>query len=241
MPATWEPCSEASSLSWVTSSAVSYTHLEQTALYTDTQTTPLDANVLWTVDGRVVSAKGELAQCDFDGDGDVDADDGQALLDYVTGARDAIQALNRADMDGDGDVDTYDVHLFLNKLDNETVTVPAGGSVKIAVTIRLTEEAKAHLDEYFVNGAYVQAYVFANAVGDEEGLLGTSHSIPMLAFYGNWSDGSMLDLGCFQTFQTGEEYRVPYLYNKDTNTFAITYADEPNEPVSYTHLHGGHR
>ncbi len=202
---------------------------EQTALYTDTQTTPLDANVLWTVDGRVVSAKGELAQCDFDGDGDVDADDGQALLDYVTGARDAIQALNRADMDGDGDVDTYDVHLFLNKLDNETVTVPAGGSVKIAVTIRLTEEAKAHLDEYFVNGAYVQAYVFANAVGDEEGLLGTSHSIPMLAFYGNWSDGSMLDLGCFQTFQTGEEYRVPYLYNKDTNTFAITYADEPNE------------
>ena len=70
---------------------------EQTALYTDTQTTPLDANVLWTVDGRVVSAKGELAQCDFDGDGDVDADDGQALLDYVTGARDAIQALNRAD------------------------------------------------------------------------------------------------------------------------------------------------
>ena len=82
------------------------------------------------------------------------------------------------------------------------------------MTIRLTEEAKAHLDEYFVNGAYVQAYVFANAVGDEEGLLGTSHSIPMLAFYGNWSDGSMLDLGASRPSRPVREYRVPYLYNK---------------------------
>ena len=43
----------------------------------------------------------------------MDTDDGQALLDYVTGARASISSVDFADINHDGRVDTYDVHLFL--------------------------------------------------------------------------------------------------------------------------------
>ncbi|MCI6730697.1 MAG: S-layer homology domain-containing protein, partial [Clostridiales bacterium] len=208
---------------------------DQTALFMDRQTTALSANVLWTADGKAVNGAGELARRDFDGDGDVDREDGQALLDYVTGQRASIQAMDWADVDGDGDVDTYDVRLFLAKLDSETVTVPAGGSVKLSVTIRLTEEAKARLDEYYTSGAYVEAYVYANAVTDSGEQTGTSHSIPVLAFYGNWSDATMFDHGIYQTYKTGEtgtkstgiNSRIPHLYWPEINSFLMTYADDP--------------
>ena len=43
------------------------------------------------------------------------------------------------------------------------MTVPAGESVNITVTMKLTEEEKAYLNEYYTGGAYVQAFVFAEA------------------------------------------------------------------------------
>ena len=64
----------------------------------------------------------------------------QSLLDYVTGARASISSADFADINHDGRVDTYDVHLFLGKLGKDTVSVPATGSVKLTVTMTLTEE-----------------------------------------------------------------------------------------------------
>lgn len=119
---------------------------------------------------------------DFDGDGDVDKDDAQALLDYVTGARGTISSLEHADVSGDEDVDTYDVHVFLAKLSGGAVNVPAGGSVKVTVTLTLDAGEKAYLDAHYPNGAYLQAYVYADAVTDAEGVDGTCHSTPVLGF-----------------------------------------------------------
>ena len=177
-------------------------------------------------DGQIVNSAGEMSNCDFDGNGTVNADDAQALLDYVSGARDTINAIEFADVDNDGDVDSYDAHLFLNKLGKDTVTVPAGESVNITVTMKLTEEEKAYLNEYYTGGAYVQAFVFAEALTNAEGVTGTSHSIPMLAYYGNWTDMSMFDIGTAQEFATGQDVRTPYMANTETNTFAITYAND---------------
>lgn len=64
----------------------------------------------------------------------VTADDGQALLDYVTGVRTEISSKSCADLDKDGDIDTYDAYLFFSRLSSAAVTVPANG--KIHVTIR---------------------------------------------------------------------------------------------------------
>ena len=184
--------------------------MSQLANYLDVATTALEANVSWTADGQVVNSAGEMAKCDFDGDGDVDTDDGQALLDYVTGARASISSADFADINHDGRVDTYDVHLFLGKLGKDTVTVPANGSVKLTVTMTLTEEQKAELDRYYTNGAYVEAYVYAHALTNVEGVEGTSHSIPVLAFYGSWTDSSMFDVGTYMEYATGEEFRQKF-------------------------------
>lgn len=202
--------------------------MSQLANYLDVATTALEANVSWTADGQVVNSAGEMAKCDFDGDGDVDTDDGQALLDYVTGARASISSADFADINHDGRVDTYDVHLFLGKLGKDTVTVPANGSVKLTVTMTLTEEQKAELDRYYTNGAYVEAYVYAHALTNVEGVEGTSHSIPVLAFYGSWTDSSMFDVGTYMEYATGEEFRVPYLGNVNANALGIIYGDEPD-------------
>ena len=104
----------------------------------------------------------------------------------------------------------------------------AGDSVKITVTMKLTDEEKAYLDTYYTSGAYVEGYVFVNALTDSEGVEGTSHSIPVLAFYGNWTDASMFDVGSYQEYATGEETRTPYLGNMETNTYAVIYGDDPD-------------
>ena len=97
----------------------------------------------------------------------------------------------------------------------------------IAVTIRLTQAQKEFLDAYYTGGAYVEAYVRAEAVATEEGVAGTSHSIPVLAFYGGWTDGSMFEVGSYPEYATGQEKRTPYLGDQQVNAFAVSYGDRP--------------
>lgn len=79
-------------------------------------------------------------------------------------------------------------------VEGNTVTVPANGSANVTVTIRLTDEAKAsRMADGYTNGFYVEGYVYLNAKGDTK----VSHSIPLLGWYGNWTDISMYDLGDF--------------------------------------------
>lgn len=105
---------------------------EEMALFQSTSTTPLMALATWTVDGQLVNSAGDADNWDFNGDGKTDADDAQALLDFVTGARQTIENDPYADLNGDGEVSTYDVHLFLKRLGRDSVTLPAHGSVEIS-------------------------------------------------------------------------------------------------------------
>ena len=199
----------------------------QLAQYMDLTTTALDADVSWTAGGKTVLPEEELAACDFNGDGKTNGDDDQALLDYVTGKRASIQNLQHGDLDGNGKVETYDAHLLLQKLRNDTtVSVPAGGSVEIQVSVRLTQKAREFLTDY-VGGAYVEAFVNAKALADEEGVVGASHSIPVLAYYGSWTDASMFDVGSYMEYSGNAEYRTPYLGNPNANFYGITYGDTP--------------
>ena len=199
----------------------------QLAQYMDLTTTALDADVSWTAGGKTILPEEELAACDFNGDGKTNGDDAQALLDYVTGKRSSIQNLQHGDLDGNGKVETYDAHLLLQKLRNDTtVSVPAGGSVEIQVSVRLTQKAREFLTDY-VGGAYVEAFVNAKALADEEGVVGASHSIPVLAYYGSWTDAPMFDVGSYMEYSGNAEYRTPYLGNPDANFYGITYGDTP--------------
>ena len=117
----------------------------------------------------------------------------------------------------------------------ETVTVAAGGQASVTVKLSLTEEEKAYLDEVYVNGAYMEAVVYANAVADAEGAVGTSHSIPVLGFYGSWTEPSMYEVGTAQTHATGEEIRDPYTGMTEVNSLSVEYAVDPG----YTYYLGG--
>lgn len=113
------------------------------------------------------------------------------------------------------------------------IAVPANDSVEVEVTLTLSTEDKADLDEYFEKGAYLEGYVFVDSLSDDDGAYGVSHSIPVLGFYGNWTDPSMYDVGSYIEYKHGTENRITYLGNENVNAFGITYADEPGSTYYY--------
>ena len=70
-----------------------------------------------------------------------------------------------------------------------TVTVDAGSSAEIEITIALDSSAMLILDK-FTNGTYVEGYVYLN---------GTNNTLtcPFIGFYGDWDDASMLDITAY--------------------------------------------
>ena len=187
--------------------------------FEDTWTTDLTSNVTWTVDGQVVemTAPAGLANCDFNGDGKVTKADGQALLDYVTGALDSISNKDNADFDNDNNIDTYDAYLFFQQLNKSTVEIPANGSVHVEVNAKVLGLDKYDKDSDNA-GTYVEGYVYADEVASAEGVKGDSHSIPVLGYYGSWTDPSMFDIGSYLEYHEAKtESRVPYMYAYNKN------------------------
>ncbi len=180
-------------------------------LYMDTLTEAMDAQVTFLVDGKAVTPVRDLSRYDFNGDGVADHADAQLLMDHVILGTELTANQDSADLNEDGAVTSYDVHELLQMLNSGVVTVPASGSVTVTVEMRLTDSQKAKLDQNFANGAYVEGFVYATPAPTAEGLILPTHSIPVLGFYGNWSDPSMLDVGSYQTFETGEDVKQFYV------------------------------
>ncbi len=141
----------------------------------------------------------EFEEHDVDKNGITNAADADAILKYLTGEL-AEEDLDLAagDMDEDGKASSYDAHLLLALLAEEIeergdLVVPAGETVTVTVTIQLTDTAM--LDDEVRNGAYVEGFTYVTcADATEEGeLLDVEHSIPILGFYGSWTDASMFD------------------------------------------------
>lgn len=195
-------------------------------LYMDTLTAALEAATTFTVNGEELSVSDKLDGRDVNGDGVVNSLDGQAILDYAAGTTKTLSNKKAADVDGDGDVDSYDAYVLLSEL-KRVALVPANGSIDVTVNVKLSEEEKEFLKEYYTSGAYIEGYVFAEGVSTEEGAEGTTHSIPVLGFFGNWSDASMFDKGSYLDYTYGTENRLPYLGRLDANTFVVNYAGDP--------------
>ena len=196
--------------------------------YMDVLTRNMQIDTRFVVDGNVLSAANSDSLYDFNGDGAVTRSDAQALLDHVTLGTELAANADKADLNGDGLINTYDVHLFL-KNGQSAVEVPAHGSVTVEVTLTLTGAERAQLDRENPAGAYVQAFVKATPATTDDGELLPTLSLPVLAYYGDWSDPSMYDVGTQVTFATGEETRSSYLNNTYGNAMGIIYGDRPYE------------
>ncbi len=108
-----------------------------------------------------------------------------------------------------------------------SVDVKKNKNATVKVTIALDEETKQFFNEYFEAGAYVEAYVYAKPTNGS-----SAHSIPVLGFYGNWTDSSMFDLGSYIDYKFGLEDRAPYLYEKNKtngNAFTVNFGDGSGE------------
>ena len=206
---------------------------EEDIWYADYLLTKLNATATYTVDGReILPENGEVTGCDYNGDGKVNEADGQALLDYAVGKPDEIQNLENADLNEDGKVTAYDAELFLARLGQYTLELPASGSVTVCVTITLTEDDKALLDAVYPNGAYIEAYVTATPLATAEGVLTSAHSIPVLAFYGGWDEASMFDRATHTQIVAGSNERDSYFPASmfgasDGNYVSVVYGDAP--------------
>ena len=193
----------------------------------DTWTADLPAVASFTVNGIPVAAESDLSAYDFNSDGVTNAQDADYLLEYLLGNQTTING--NGDVNGDGVTNTYDAHILLTKLSStDGVTVPANGSVTVDVRLELTASGRQILETNYPNGTYVEAFVYAESSGSEEGTVGTRHSIPVLAFYGNWSDASMFDRGTAVEYLNNAINLVPYLYDingTNSNTLTINYGD----------------
>ena len=202
---------------------------DATAVFLGLDTTPILATLTWTADGKIVQSARDLQRFDFNQDGRTNAEDAALLLDIITGEKSKPEGEFAFDVNGDGEITTYDAHVLLTKLGSDQITVPGGKSVEVTFTAELTEDQKAQFDELYTGGAFVEGYINVEAASDAEGVMGTSHSIPMLAYYGSWTDNSMFDVGSYVEYTTGTENRMTYFNNMGSNIFAIVYGDKPNQ------------
>lgn len=103
------------------------------------------------------------------------------------------------------------------------VTVPAKGSAKVTVKITLSDADKSYMDASFENGMYVEGYITLDATN------GTSVdlSVPMLAFYGDWTVAPIFD----------EEY---YDTNADELNLGLDIEDKIMEDAYATRIYGGY-
>ena len=99
------------------------------------------------------------------------------------------------------------------------VSVKAGGTVDVTVTITLTDENKAYLDESFENGMYVEGFVTLTDSDDN----GVDLNVPYLAFYGDWTQAPMFDLDYFDTNADELDDALSF----EDKTMADAYATRP--------------
>ena len=96
------------------------------------------------------------------------------------------------------------------------VTVPASGSTHVTVTIDITDEAVKNMEALgYTNGFYVEGFVYLNGENDA-----VSHSIPLLGWYGDWSDPSMFDSGSYIDAFFGTETRPGHIPSDAKNFMA---------------------
>lgn len=162
----------------------------------------LDARVTFT------SSQGNLRfYYDLDGDGRVDEKDAAHLLDRIEDGEELDARW--LDLNGDGSIDVADAECLAEAaacggtrevdVGRRIVTVPGNGSVTLQVRIELTAEAKKELDRTFENGIYVEGYLYFQNEEERQDSL----TVPMLAFYGDWSMAPLFEQTSLAEFMAG--------------------------------------
>lgn len=104
-------------------------------------------------------------------------------------------------------------------LNGGNITVAANETAEISVTLKISDEAKAYIDESFENGMYVEGFLQLQSTSTAQCDL----NIPFLAFYGNWEDAPMLDYSAFEIAKEAQDASV----KEEDKIQASTWATQP--------------
>jgi lactocepin len=189
----------------------------------DTATTLIGSKAVYEVNGETYE-DAYLIDADVNMDGKTNAADAQAILNHIAGAEEEGDKFDAAaaDVNGDGKITSYDAKLLLENAATPTVTITE--PTKVTVKLTLDPDDVAFLNNYFTKGFYVQGYTYVEPVADAEGAMDVVHSIPILGYYGSWTDPAMLD----RTSVIDEAYgtgKLPYIGNPNINYLTMKNAD----------------
>ena len=114
----------------------------------------------------------------------------------------SVIAMSPAVLEQDGKtyMSSHDEALDVTVSGDKTVTLAAGATGDVKVSVSLSQSQKAKLDAAYENGIYVEGFVVLTAKDGSADL-----SVPFLAYYGDWSAPGMLDYATMLNEDT-----VPY-------------------------------
>ncbi len=172
---------------------------------------------------------------DLNGDDLVNWQDAQLLLSAANGTAELSEEQSIVyDFNRDGAITSADAQVLLAAANGESSVinanaegylVPANGSIDVDVTILLSDADIAYLEQHFENGCYIEGYLYVDsAMGDDKQM-----SIPMLGFYGNWSDPSMFSsITLLEDFNSAD--KTSYINNTGyENFYSVRYAGSSSE------------
>lgn len=161
---------------------------------------------------------------DVNQDGRINSRDAALLLRYVNGSYESELidvCYDDFDFNCNGIVDTDDVNI-LSKAVKASVwwwkkpgvdlykkVFAVRDKATVHATIKLNDEDKNYIENNFENGMYVEGFVLLDGAVDL--------SIPVLAFYGNWTDSSMYEPFDFMEYCTTGDTWPTYSYDVDDN------------------------
>ena len=145
---------------------------------------------------------------DFNGDGTITTADGLLLMQSLKGNNAGIPTTDDRyayrDVNGDNTVNEEDVRVIVaycagNPVDVDleetfdsaagTIVVPAKQTVTLSASINLNDTDKNYLNQ-FSDGIYVEGYLYLR---DGKGESAKDLVMPILGFYGDWSEPSVFD------------------------------------------------
>ena len=170
-----------------------------------------------------LSVKGDVNK-----DGAIDEADVQAVLDIVVGNYEGEYDADEADVDSDGSITSLDAQIILDSIgvalsgSGNIETLPAGAEAHVIVAVTLEDSTKAELNREERAGGYVEGFTFVKESDTE-----VEHSIPILGYFGAWTDPSMYDRNNYTDKLYGSE-KTSYWNGTSTNDIYLQYAGQNN-------------
>ena len=154
----------------------------------------------------------------------------------------SVIAMSPAVLEQDGKtyMSSHDEALDVTVSGDKTVTLAAGATGDVKVSVSLSQSQKAKLDAAYENGIYVEGFVVLTAKDGSADL-----SIPFLAYYGDWSAPGMLDYATMLNEDTvpysqlstelGAHFTSSFAYRLGAN-LAVTVDGAENTSLKAEHI-----